>query len=267
MPDSSTIQDAVTSAMAEHGLPAESTEEISNTEPTAEETPETPESTETTETPESQESQNLDDRTTKALHFLDMLEDTEKGPELVKEMAQRMGLIESAKTPAKAEKAAETLTDKILAELGEDYPILATKLAKVIDEALQQQEAKFANEINTREMARYEAEIDSRVNKFISVNKVTEAEQLEIKNLASKFPPAPSVPPEEYLAHQLKVVRWEQAEMKTKARTSEKIKGNLAERPASRGVPGNEERIVKPSASLTPLQAVQMAARGETTSE
>jgi hypothetical protein len=259
-----TVESAVAAAAAEHGLSDKV--EFENTETAKVETAKV-ESEETTEAKDS-ETENvpdveLDQRTLRALNILDQLEDAKGGPELVRQMAIQLGLLEGAHTQRQAEKTAQTFKDKVIAKLGSDYPILADSLGELFDQALAEQEQKFNHEIQVREKARFEAEVDAIVVKFVAENKVTEAEQAEISKLSSKFPPSYSVPPAEYLAHQLKVVRWEQAEAKEKSRTKEKVRENLANSPANRGVAGNEERIIKASKNLTPLQAVQMAARGE----
>ena len=255
-----TVTDAVNAAAQEHGLVEDS---VGNTGSANVETKET----ETAQVSETKVDDAQDQRTIRALNLLDQLEDVKGGPELVRAMAVQLGLLEGATTPKQTEKAANSLKARVIATLGEDYPILGEKIAGLLEDITNEQEQKFAHEINSRERARYEADVDRRIVSFIAEHKVTEAEQAEITKLSSKFPPSPSVPPEEYLEHHLKFVRREQAEAKEKSRTNAKIKDNFASSPANRGVAGNEERIVKASKNLTPLQAVQMAARGESVSE
>ena len=256
MPDSSTILAAVQAASEDP-----STQEVSQ-ETKVEETPVVENKPE--EKSEEEQETKLDARTTQALNLLAQLEDPETAPEIIKLLAKNIGLIQDAETPREVIKASKTIREKVMAKLGEDYPLLANSVGDLLEEIVGEQEAKFAKEINTREAARYQAEIESRVSKFIADNKVTEAEQAAIKELSKEFPPHPSVPPERYLGQHLKTIRLEQAEAQRNKTTKDKVKNNLSERPANRGAEGNEERMRKAQAHLTPLQAVQMALRGET---
>lgn len=204
----------------------------------------------------------VDPRTVQALQLLDALENPKSATAVIQNLMKQAG-IQAPETRREEQKAVRTVKDIIRDKLGPDFEFLSEKLGDALEEAMSNETQRVRDELLALEQQRSQRELVNDYNKFLSENKVDDAEAGALSKLVDEFPPSGNIPLEKYLGRLLKMHRLEAAETKAEIAKRQRQKENLSRRPESVGMESNEDRISKGSRTISPREAVEAALRGE----
>lgn len=205
---------------------------------------------------ESPDEVKLDERTERALKLLDMLEDPEKGIQVIQKMAKNAGLFEEGMTKKEEAKAESKFRDLARKTLGDEYEFLSDKIGDLLELVTENSSKELKALQEKLETESNERVIQDKLKTFEKINKVTEAESLDMMKLAQKFQPGPGVTLEEYTSELLEMVRSKAKATESKVKQVTKINENLKTK-STTGVEGSE---VKPERSVKSVKdAVRFA--------
>lgn len=254
-----TILDAVRAAANEQGGATEEGEVETGVKQVTQ-SKEAPKEKETSkEEKEDTEEIELDARTTKALQLLDLLEDPEKGLATIQKLAKNVGLLKDDLTPKEEKVAVNKFKQLAKEKLGDEYEFLSDKIGDLLEAVVgntAEDSKLMREELETMKRERAQEIVSNTYNSFVKAEKVTESEAAQIEKLTEEFQPGKNVKIDDYLGKLLKMVRSENAERTSKAKSISKIQENLKTK-STTGVEGGETKAERQIRS--PKDAVRYA--------
>jgi hypothetical protein len=211
---------------------------------------------------------DIDPEIDEAVAFYKALKDPAQQSGIIAELARRAGFIKENEQPTKAE---EKRYGQLLEEiLGQEYPDLKDKFAKVLSAFEKENDQKLAylkHEINKERQIQQANEFDREFASFISDNKVTEQQAAKMMKEIEQLPPSVGkngkrIPLTQYLDKIYKIVNVESRNEVQTTKRIEKIETNSRNRATNLKSDISEDRLKQGSRLPSVREAISAAAQG-----
>lgn len=200
-----------------------------------------------------------DEETLNAIKLAKALNDPNRAPILIRNMAIQMGFIDPDAPKSQNDKAVKSLVDEIQEMLPEGYEDIGKALLPAIEHLVSKRLGDVKSEVDRRFAQQAAVETERNYNRYVRANKVTDEEANELISLTRKYPVNPELSLDEYLDPLLELVRTRKGNQQKQIATKQKQANNLKSRlPGNRGE-SNEETLQQNMHAKTPKEAVLMA--------
>jgi len=203
-----------------------------------------------------------------AINFYKALKDPSQQVEIIAELARRAGLLNKTEQPTKSE--VKKYTQLMEEVLGQEYPDLKDKMAKVFDAFEKENDTKLLYLKHQMDVEKQEAmaqAFETEFASFIKENKVTEAVASRMIKEIEELPPSKGkdgrmIPLSNYLSKIHRIANSDVKKVVDTEKRIEKVNSNLAQRATNLQSDVSESRLKQGSKLPTIREAVQAAYQG-----